>query len=437
MVITTDKGGLLEFNFVSGKYTYTAPTATADFTEEFVYTIKDGNGDTDDASLKITVQNQPEAPDAKNDRIYTNISGLVTVNDALLLKNDKDADTAHGSLIITSVAAAAGQATFFENATPAHAGTSTTFDIDEGNENGELDNGETTSFTYVVKDPVLQDVGTVSITRDTSGSINGSDQDDILIGNNAGLDGGAGNDHMVGTGTNDLLDYSDVDGNWSITLGAGGSGTASVEGEDTYEGIDGVIGGDDNNTITGNELANLLEGGGGNDTLDGGNDAAADTLNGGSGNDTLIFRTFDDTYNGGGNTDILDVSHLATVNFTGFTDSKIESVETLRLTGGSGTTVTLNANDVINFEGGTINPGGGTPGENYGSQPVLTVTGEAGDTVNLTSGAGDTWFNASANGASGIPAGFTLYVHVASGGNPADNENAYVLIQNGVSVNLS
>jgi hypothetical protein len=40
-----------------------------------------------------------------------------------------------------------------------------------------------------------------------------------------------------------------------------------------------------------------------------------------------------------------------------------------------------------------------------------------------------------ATGATGVPAGFVLYSHVTSGANPAENEDAYVLVQTGMTVN--
>ena len=100
------------------------------------------------------------------------------------------------------------------------------------------------------------------------GSVNGSADDDILIGLDVGPDGGAGNDQLVGTGTKDLLDNSDVGTDWNLTLGAGGSGTATIEGTDTYKGIDGIIGGDDKNALIGN-AGNDTDGGAGNNTLNG------------------------------------------------------------------------------------------------------------------------------------------------------------------------
>lgn len=72
-----------------------------------------------------------------------------------------------------------------------------------------------------------------------------------------------------GAGT-DLLDFSEVAGNWSFTLGDAGAGTATLSGTDTYQNIEGVIGSIGANTLVGNAGNNVLRGGGGNDILDGG-----------------------------------------------------------------------------------------------------------------------------------------------------------------------
>jgi hypothetical protein len=182
-----------------------------------------------------------------------------------------------------------------------------------------------------------------------------------------------------------------------------------------------------------------LGGGAGNDLLDGGDDKVADLLNGGIGADTLIWRETADTYGGGADLfnaatgaagDVLDVSAAANIDFTAIGDAKIENIETIRMAGGTGTAITLSAADVIgDFEGGTFDPGGAGSGGSFGKAPTLRVDGDAGDTLNLSGGG---WSEAS--GASGFPAGYTLYVHQSGGGSPGANEDAYVLVQNGVSV---
>ena len=213
-VVISGANGVLTINS-TGLYTYTSAPGTvataATEIDAFTYTLRDSDGDIDTAILRIDTTGvaDPVAPVAADDRIFTNIGGLITLKDSWLLKNDTDADTAHASLIIASVAAASGQATFFENSTPAHAGTNTTIDLEIGGGSGAIGDGETTSFDYVVADPSLQDTGNAVVKYDTSGSVNGSGNDDILIGLDVGLNGGAGNDQIAGThqGSAGLLEY--------------------------------------------------------------------------------------------------------------------------------------------------------------------------------------------------------------------------------------
>jgi Ca2+-binding RTX toxin-like protein len=65
--------------------------------------------------------------------------------------------------------------------------------------------------------------------------------------------------------------------------------------------IENAFGGSGNDTIIGNDLANLLRGNGSNDSITGG--LAADTIEGGAGNDTLDGGADNDTLNGGDDND--------------------------------------------------------------------------------------------------------------------------------------
>jgi len=263
----------------------------------------------------------------------------------------------------------------------------------------------------------------------------GTAGDDFIIGDDANnvINAAAGIDSVQGGYGNDMLDG-----------GGGGDALYGQEGNDTLnggEGNDSLLGGNGDDIVNGGDGIDALLGGAGNDTLDGGDDSLADTLNGGVGEDTLIWRGTDDTYNGGADTfnaatgapgDILDVSKEASIDFTAIDDSKIEDIETVRMSGGGGTSITLNAADVIgDFEDGSFDPGGAGSGGAFNNRPVLRVDGDAGDSVNLVDGSGGNWLQAA--GATGIPAGYTLYVHEASGTSPGAAEDAYVLVQTGVT----
>ncbi|AZL68230.1 peroxidase family protein [Pseudomonas oryziphila] len=129
------------------------------------------------------------------------------------------------------------------------------------------------------------------------------------------LNGGAGDDRLVGGAGNDTYV---IDAGNDVVVEAAGGGidtvrtslasyalTANVENL-TYTGVGNFIG-------LGNDLANVISGGAGNDTLTGagGDDtlngnAGNDTLNGDAGNDQLFGGLGNDTLNGGGNNDTLD-----------------------------------------------------------------------------------------------------------------------------------
>lgn len=160
---------------------------------------------------------------------------------------------------------------------------------------------------------------------------------DILIGNASnnilrGLDGDdifegrGGDDTIEGGNGHDTLSYYNHASGVTVTLGAGGSGTANLIaaglGTDTYSSIEELhgsnIGGD---TLTGNNLADTIYGFGGADTLDGGS-GGADTLNGGDGDDILKVGGIGgstDTLNGDNNTDTISLEAAGNGLFGGST----------------------------------------------------------------------------------------------------------------------
>jgi Ca2+-binding RTX toxin-like protein len=301
--------------------------------------------------------------------------------------------------------------------------------------------GHEDTFSYTIQDAFLGDTDsstlTIAITPPT------------MVTGTAPFDANDGNNFIIGDDANNTINalggIDSVQGGFGNDLVDGGDGNDSLYGQ---EGKDTLLGGDGNDALFGGNLADTLIGGAGvdglaggvgNDLLDGGDDTETDILSGGIGNDTLIWRTADDVYGGGAEVfdtktgkagDILDVSGSSSVDFTAVDDSKIDDVETVRMTGGAGTTVTIDANDVItDFEGSAFNPDGAGLGGNYGKAPILRVDGDAGDTLNLSGG---DWHKA--EGSSGTPAGFTLYVHDAAPAGPGGAEDAYVLVQTGVTV---
>lgn len=131
--------------------------------------------------------------------------------------------------------------------------------------------------------------------------------DDTLRGGGGDdlLRGGTGNDLLIGGAGFDIAAYA---GNSSVTVSLAliYRQDTGAKGIDKLSGIEGLIGSDAGDSLSGNSLANLLEGragrdtllgGGGEDTLKGG--SLADFLHGGDGADTLIGAGGRDTLNGG------------------------------------------------------------------------------------------------------------------------------------------
>lgn len=125
--------------------------------------------------------------------------------------------------------------------------------------------------------------------------LTGDDRDNILLGmdghdvleGRGGWDtlyGHTGNDTLNGDGGNDVLDggdgvdtadYADRSGPVSVILRDGRDSKAMVSGqaEDTLRNIENITGGFGDDTLTGDDKANVLTGGEGNDTLVGGGGA--------------------------------------------------------------------------------------------------------------------------------------------------------------------
>ncbi len=146
-------------------------------------------------------------------------------------------------------------------------------------------------------------------------TLNGNDGNDVLKGNagndnlngglgNDWLQGGAGNDNLEGGDGIDTADYSQSTGNVFVNLSLTAAQNTGFAGRDTLASIERINGGEGNDKLTGNNLANTLWGNDGNDTLNGG--GGSDNLYGDYGNDVLNGGVENDILQGGGGDDILD-----------------------------------------------------------------------------------------------------------------------------------
>lgn len=218
--------------------------------------------------------------------------------------------------------------------------------------------------------------------------LGGEDGSDTLIGGsgNDTLAGGAGGDNLSSGAGMDYLDYSASAAGVNVNLGLGTASGGDAEGDTLAGGLDGIVGSDWDDTLTGYDAqgidsgvvwTNIIFGGGGNDFIDGagaddslygeegddtilggtGNDMVDggidnDSLLGGDGNDTLIGGDGDDILSGGAGADTL----------SGGTGND-------QITVGSGDTATGDAGDdtfTIQGGGGTITIDGGEGGEGSG-----------------------------------------------------------------------
>ncbi len=215
-----------------GTFTYT-PEADFNGTDSFTYSVSDGKGGSDTASVTVTVAPVNDAPVAADDQANTQEDTPVSID---VLANDADAD---GDALTTALRteAAHGKVT-------ANPDGSFTYTPEAGFIGAD-------SFTYSLSDGKgASDWATVSVTVGAADTIVGTEGNDTLAGTE-------GADHILGLGGNDSL------------YGYGG-----------------------NDTLEGGAGADLLKGGSGDDVLTGG--TGADWLYGGAGRDVFRYQSLED-----------------------------------------------------------------------------------------------------------------------------------------------
>lgn len=157
---------------------------------------------------------------------------------------------------------------------------------------------------------------------DGDDTLTGGDGDDVVNGG-VGADvfiaaSGAGNDSYDGGEGIDTIKFTSAIEPVTVNLQTGelqlGSSFGAEIDIDVIKNVENVVGGQAGDIITGNDDANVLNGGAGdgNDTISGlgGNDAIVgdagnDTLDGGTGNDAIVGGAGNDTLDGGEGNDLL------------------------------------------------------------------------------------------------------------------------------------
>ena len=226
---------------------------------------------------------------------------------------------------------------------------------------GENEDGDTLAILGTAGDDTLDVIVTgTTITGLAGGTVTG-----IETVTYDALGHSTGGDTLSYTGSTDAV---------TVTL----SGTQSATGFATIAGVENVTGGSGNDTLTGNDSANVLDGGLGSDTIDGGDGA-----------DTIVYDGTDVSIAGGDGTDTLKVVGSATIDLSAGDQSGI--VDTAVVTGfenvdasGSSVAVTLTGSD-----GANILTGGDGDDTLTGGLGADTVSGGAGDdTIHYTIGDG-------------------------------------------------
>lgn len=143
-------------------------------------------------------------------------------------------------------------------------------------------------------------------SRQGNDTVNGGAGDDVI-------NGGSGDDFVMGDADNDNI--TGGDGNDTLDGGFGNDVMNGDNGRDSMIGGFGddlMIGGNDNDFLSGDTGEDTLVGAGGNDTLDGGrnNDvllgnSGNDKLRGDHGDDTIVAHRGDDTIDGGDGNDLI------------------------------------------------------------------------------------------------------------------------------------
>ena len=143
--------------------------------------------------------------------------------------------------------------------------------------------------------------GSNSLSDFAYDALHGGGGNDSLYGEdgNDDLFGGLGADAFFGgSGDLDFAFYRDETENLVLNLANAALNVGAAAAGDTYDGVEGLIGGFGNDSVYGNGLANVLGGNAGADQLYGG--AANDSIDGGEGGDNLWGGAGADVHVGGG-----------------------------------------------------------------------------------------------------------------------------------------
>ncbi len=173
----------------------------------------------------------------------------------------------------------------------------------------------------------------------------GSSYGDTLTGNgNSVLEGGPGDDHLIGQGPNDTASYEHATSGVTVSLNVAGPQITGGAGTDTLTNIANLFGSQFSDNLTGNNSNNRLDGGYGGDNV-------YDTLTGLGGADTFVFNSGHVTITDFSEIqqDHVDISHAN--NGSGFTDDQLNAL----LAASTGDSIDFGNNNVLTFTGIVVN----------------------------------------------------------------------------------
>jgi len=225
-------------------------------------------------------------------------------------------------------------------------------------------------------------------------NLNGTGFDDQFTGDaannvltgNAGSDlliGGLGNDTLSGGAGIDTISYLGATTGVTVNLGLTTAQDTIGAGIDTLASVENLIGSAFNDSLLGSMQANILNGGDGDDVIDGRFGSAGDTIDGGRGNDMLFggvgsdFLTGgvgNDGINGGNGVDTISyavTSAAVTVNL-GLTTAQAVG-------GGQGTDTIFNVENIIGSAFGDTLTGSAAANRITGGTGKDTLTGAGGN----------------------------------------------------------
>ena len=330
-------------SFAGGSFIYT-PNANANGADGFTIVIGDGHGGSAEQAVAVTISPVNDAPVANPD---TGAAGENESKSFDVLANDTDADANDGKALVAVGAvsvSSSNPAVDGIDATGAFSIVEGQIRLDPGTLFDPLAGGETAT---VVVDYSMRDVAGLEASSTLTLTVNGAAEGpppnigtnagEFLVGSAAGelidargggdtvlalggddiVIGGAGNDVVLADGGNDTivatindgndiyfggsgsdtLDLSQTSAAATVTLGTSsdiGQATSAQIGTDILHSFENVIGSVGTDAISGDNLANVLRGGAGNDFLLG--RGGGDMLDGGLGNDNLEGGPGDDMF---------------------------------------------------------------------------------------------------------------------------------------------